>query len=251
MKKALFLLVMVTALVTACEQSFVKPDPEAMGYAYYPLEVGSYRIYNVTDIRFKSDIGDTTRFQMRERIDTSFTDQTNALVYKVVRSIRPNEKSNWVDDSVYVVTRPNSMLLETKNNTPRVKLVFPVDEGTQWLGDAYNSNILSSYNRDQDRRSDYYRSKEPYTYKNVGEPYTLNGTTYQNSLTVIQGEPIETWVGLDDRKEVYVKDIGMVYRLYTRIVYCNETESINCEYAMGYKLFGHERHEELISYGKE
>ncbi|ARS34843.1 hypothetical protein [Pontibacter actiniarum] len=251
MKNALLLLVMLAGLLTACEDKHKEPDPAMMGFGYYPLEIGDYRIYQVTDISYKNDVGDTARFQLRERIDTSFTDQTNELVYKVVRSVRPDEGSPWVDDSVYVVSKTSKMLLLTKNNTKFVKLVFPVKEGKTWLGDAYNDRKALSYEPDPSKRSDYYLGKDPYTYENRGASFTVNGETYGNTVTVVQGVPTESWIGLDDRKEVYAEGVGMVYRLYKRIVYCNETESSGCDYAIGFKLYGNERTEELISQGKE
>ncbi|WP_299760491.1 hypothetical protein [uncultured Pontibacter sp.] len=253
MRRALLLLVVLAGLVAACEDKYKDPDPKAMGYDYYPLEVGDYRIYNVTDIRFQSDIGDTNRFQMRERVDTTFYDQTNTLNYKIIRSVRANENQNWLDDSVMVVSKSDVNVVLTKNNTRYVKMVFPVKNGFSWLGDAYNANKETSYAPDPttNRRADYYLTKESYTYQEVGQPMTLNGTTFDNTLTVVHGSPIETWIGYDDRKEIYAEGVGMVYRLFTRIVYCNAQDREDCEYGIGYKLHGHERHEELISYGKE
>ncbi|MCX2739193.1 hypothetical protein [Pontibacter anaerobius] len=253
MRRALLFLVVLAGFVVACEDKYKDPDPNVMGYDYYPLEVGDYRIYNVTDIRFMSDVGDTTRFQLRERVDTTFFDQTNTLTYKIIRSIRGNENQEWVDDSVMVVTKSDAMVVETRNNTKHVKLVFPVKEGFTWLGDAYNNNKEASYKPDPatNRRSDYYLIKESYTFENVGQAFSINDTTYSKTLTVVQGTPIETWIGYDDRKEVYAEGVGMVYRLYTRIIYCNAMESKDCTYGIGYKLHGHERHEKLISYGKE
>ncbi|RDV14815.1 hypothetical protein DXT99_12680 [Pontibacter diazotrophicus] len=250
MRKALLLLVVLAGFIAGCEDKYKDPDPQAMGYGYYPLEVGDYRIYNVTDIRYRHDVGDTSRFQLRERVDTTFYDQTNTHSYKIVRSTRPDEGSAWVEDSVFVVAKQPTMLTLTKDNTKYVKLVFPVKGGVSWLGDAFNDRIADSYTPGE-RRADYYESKESYTYQSKGEPFTFNGQSYPNTVTVIQGTPTESWIGYDNRREIYAEDIGMVYRLYTRIVYCNDTDSDDCEYAIGYKLQGHERHEELISYGNE
>ncbi|GAB3527172.1 hypothetical protein GCM10027443_03300 [Pontibacter brevis] len=250
MRKALLLLVVLAGFLAGCEDKYKEPDPQAMGYGYYPLEVGDYRIYNVLDIKYLHDVGDTTRFQLKERVETSFYDQTNKLNHKIIRSVRPDANSPWVDDSVFVVSKQNTMVLLTKDNTKYVKLVFPMKAGLTWLGDAYNNRIADSYTPGK-RRSDYYESKESYTYMNPGQPITINGTVYPKSVIVVQGSPTETWIGYDDRKEVYAEDIGMVYRLFTRIIYCNDTDSEDCDYAIGYKLQGHERHEELVSYGKE
>ncbi|SFF82216.1 hypothetical protein [Pontibacter chinhatensis] len=254
MRRALLLLVVALAgLVAACEDKYKDPDPKIMGYDYFPLEVGQYRVYDVMDIRFMSDVGDTSRFQLRERVDTTFVDQTGKLNYKIIRSVRANENMNWIDDSVMVVTKSDAMVMLTKNNTKYVKMVFPVKEGQTWLGDAYNNNTGEDYKPDPNtnKRAEYYLTKEDYTFENVGKPYTVNGNTFSNTATVIQGTPIETWIGLNDRKEVYAEGVGMVYRLFTRIVYCNASESKDCTYGIGYRLHGHERHEKLIDHGKE
>lgn len=250
MRKALLLLVVLTGFIAGCEDKYKDPDPQAMGYGYYPLEVGDYRIYNVTNINYRHDVGDTTRFQLRERLDTTFFDQTNTLSYKIIRSVRPDENSAWVDDSVMVVTKTNTMLMLMKDNTKYVKLVFPVKAGASWLGDAYNSTPSVSYTPDGNRRSDYYLGKDASTYQEAGVPFFINGKTYTNTVMVVQGTPVESWIGFDNRREIYAHDIGMVYKLYTRIVYCNDMDSKDCDYAIGYKLQGLERHEELVEYGK-
>ncbi|OKL41396.1 hypothetical protein [Pontibacter flavimaris] len=252
MRRALLLLVVLAGLVAACEDKYKDPDPKVMGYDYYPLEVGDWRIYDIMDIRYMSDVGDTTRFQLRERVDTTFYDQTNTLNYKIIRSVRANENTPWVDDSVMTVIKSTTSLMLTQHNIKHVKLVFPINNGKNWLGDAFNqNNIGRSFDPDSMKRSEYYNSKDTYSYTNVGDPLTLNGKKYENTLTVIQGLPIETWIGLDDRKEIYAKNVGMVYKQHIRIVYCNESKSESCPYGDRYKLYGHERHEKLISHGKE
>jgi hypothetical protein len=237
MKKALLLLVLLAGFMTGCEDKYKDPDPQAMGYGYYPIEIGDYRIYNVTDIKFRHDVGDTSRFQLQERVDTSFYDQTNTLSYKIVRSIRPNENSTWVDDSVMVVTKSETNLLLMKDNTKYVKLVFPVKDGKNWAGDAFNVHVNGS------------DEKERYTFAHVGQPYEVNGQLFNNTATVIQGTPTKNLVQLDDRKEVYAEGVGLVYRLMNRIIYCNDTGTAECDFGVDYKLQGHERHEELVSYG--
>lgn len=238
MRKALLLLVVLAGFLAGCENKYKDPDPAAMGYDYYPLEIGDYRIYNVTDIRFRSNVGDTNRFQLRERVDTSFYDQTGQLVYKVIRSVRPNENRSWVDDSVLVVSKTNSMVLLTQDNSRFVKMVFPVKEGNKWQVDAYNDRLGTN------------DEKEYYTFRNVGESYEVNAIVYPKTITVVQGTPFNN-VKLDDRKEVYAEGVGRVYRLFNRAVYCEGSEiNTDCQMGVEFKQSGHERHEVLVAHGK-
>ncbi|MHC2991357.1 hypothetical protein OB13_07100, partial [Pontibacter sp. HJ8] len=182
MRKALLLLVVLAGFMAGCENKYKDPDPTAMGYDYFPLEVGNYRIYEVTDIRFRSNEGDTNRFQMRERVDTSFYDQTNQLVYKIVRSVRAGEIQSWVDDSVMVVAKTDKMVLQTQDNNKYVKLVFPVKEGASWVGDAYNNRTTGGTSTSLPAK------KEHYYYQKVGNAYEVNGQKYAKTVTVVQSE---------------------------------------------------------------
>lgn len=237
MRKALLLLLVLAGLFAGCEEKYKDPDPQAMGYGYYPLEIGAYRIYNVMDIKFRNNVGDTARFQMQERIDTSFQNQANALSYKIVRSIRSDENSAWVDDSVMVVTIAENSILLKKDNTTFVKMVFPVKNGKTWTGDAFNTRFINK------------NEKELYSYINVKESYQVGDQTFPNTITIIQGNPMKNFVYQDDRKEIYAEGVGRVYRLFNRVVYCNQTTGSECDFGVDYILDGHERHEELISYG--
>ncbi|RAU83334.1 hypothetical protein [Pontibacter arcticus] len=242
MRKLFLFLVLLVAF--GCKDKNEEVVPMDNGYAYYPLEVGQYRIYSITNTFYRNNIPETSRFQMREVVADSFQDQTNTLAYKIVRSIRTNENSDWVNDSVMVVTKSDSRVILTKDNTKYIKLIFPVNNNVTWIGDAYNTHIINE--------DPFPKNKEPYTYSNVGEQFTIEGHTFENTATVVQGKPAyNNVVKYDDRKEVYAKGIGRVYRLFNRIVYCNDSQGNACPYNERYKLNGHERHEILIAHGKE
>ncbi|GAB3201026.1 hypothetical protein GCM10027293_23100 [Pontibacter aydingkolensis] len=226
--------------LAGCERKYVELDPEALGLDYLPVKVGDFKIYKVVDIKYRNNVGAKDSFEMREVVDTSFFDQTNTLSYKIIRSIKRYNQTEWVEDSVMTLTKSDKFALLTKDNTMYVKLVFPVQEGKLWLGDAYNDRVINNL------ETDPYLRKEPYKYTSVGEPFELNGTVYPITVTVIQGTPKDNFLQLDNRKEVYAKGIGKVYRLFNRVVYCNDS---SCPQGTGYKLNGHERHETLISYG--
>lgn len=246
MIKKLLSWILVLVALAGCTDS-AEPDPSLMGYQYYPLAVGDYRVYFVTDIRYKFNIGDTTRFQIREEVKSTFVDQTNTLNYRIERSLRSNSSSQWVSDSVFVVSKSLTNVLLTKNNTKRVKLIFPVKFGKTWAGDAYNDRI----------RTNYDEPKEPYAYAAVHEPFEFNqkqlllkgaALRYDSTATVLQGTN-ESVIRLDDRKEVYAAGVGMVYRLFNRANYARCFPE-DCEFGEKYKLDGQERHEVLVEHGK-
>ncbi|MEJ8755365.1 hypothetical protein WG947_00030 [Pontibacter sp. H259] len=235
---------MLAFLVLSCEESFVTPDPEARGLNYYPLEVGNYRVYDVTDIKYQHNEATEKRFQMREWVADSFLDQTNALTYKIIRSVRPDAQSEWLDDSVMTVTKSNTQVILTKDNTKYVKFVFPVIEGKTWIGDLYNNHVIK---KDE---SNPYKSKEYFRFQNVDQSFEIGTEEYDKTVTIIQGEPQVDIYSLDDRKEVYARNIGRIYRLFNRLIYCTGDAGQTCTVGTEYILNGHKRIEELIEYGK-
>lgn len=243
MRRALLLLVVLAVFVAGCESKYKDPDPQAMGYDYYPLEVGNYRVYDVKETKYFTDGPSTNQFQMRERVDTSFQDQTGQLVYKVVRSIRSSATAAWLDDSVMTVAKSPTMVMLTKDNTKFVKLVFPVKERGEWIGDLYNARQVIEGSGSKVRNN-----KEVYTYEKVGASYELAGFTYPNTATVVQNfHSIDT--KLDDRFEIYAEGIGLVHRVSKRIDYVSCSSGANCN--DGFEINGgHERYEVLIDHGK-
>ncbi|MER2998162.1 hypothetical protein [Pontibacter populi] len=238
MIKNLLCWILLAFVVVSCDKSYVTPDPVARGLNFYPLEVGDYRIYDVTDIKYQHNVPTELNFQMREWVADSFMDQTNTLTYKIIRSIRANAESEWEDDSVMTVTKNHNMVTLTKDNTKYVKMVFPVEEGKTWHHDAFN-----------DRYDSDLTDKELSTYVDLDQPFSHADLQFDQTLTVLQqGIFVSPSLGKDERKEVYARNVGLIYRLFNRQKYepCSdcpdETEP--------YILDGHERHEVLIEHGK-
>jgi hypothetical protein len=240
MKQTLLLLLVLAVFVAGCESKYKDPDPVAMGYDYYPLEKGQYRVYQVQDVRYVNDDTYTQRFQLRERVDSSFIDQTGQEVFKIIRSIRPNAQAAWLDDSVMTVAKKSNMVVLTKDNTRYIKLVFPVKNGLEFVGDLYNTRTVTEGAVRKIRNF-----KEVYTIESVGEAFEHENKTYQNTATVVQGL-LFTEKFDDNRFEVYADGIGLAYRLFRRLDYkscdsCGDDLIIES---------GHEREEVLIDHGK-
>ncbi|PKV75643.1 hypothetical protein [Pontibacter ramchanderi] len=243
MRRALLLLVVLSAFVAGCESKYKDPDPQAMGYDYYPLEIGQYRVYNVKETRYFEGTPSRLNYQLRERVDTSFVDQTGQLVYKIIRSKRPDANADWLDDSVMTVAKSPTMVMLTKDNTKYVKLVFPVKTGLEFVGDLYNTRQVTD-----GAGSKIRDNKEVYTYQAVGESYEVSGQTYPVTATVVHNFRSVSTI-YDNRFEVYAEGIGLVYRVWDRVNY------VSCQGGPGcvddFKIdHGHEREETLIEHGK-
>lgn len=229
MKKVGLLLVLLSGLFYGCKET-VEINDQTTGKTYYPIAVGDYRIYNVTAIRYLADtISDSAVFQLRERVDTLYSNLAGEPTYKIIRSRRLTENDTWQDDSVLTVTVSNNQVRQHGNNLDLVKMVFPVKENKTWDPNAFNTLEPGSA-----------------FYQQVNQPFTANGKTYDHTTTVSVNDFVSV-INKDVRKEVYAENIGLVYRNYEIIDFCNIQE---CNFQFDYILRGYHRIEELDSYGK-
>lgn len=233
MKSALLPFVFLVLLWSGCKTSTIDPDPAGLGHPYFPLEVKDFRIYEVTETRYLNDQATATTYQVREWVDTLYTNLANEPTYRMLRSRRADASQPWVDDSIYVASRSGSDLRVTRHNVKVVQLIFPVRNDKSWNANAFNGFGINEF-----------------SYTKVGEPYSLDGRTYPNTATVIQGST-SNLIELDRREEVYAQNIGLVYKNYTRLNYCNDPAK--CPFNRQPELYvqeGIRRIDKLISFGK-
>lgn len=195
MLKNLLLGLTVVLLFTRCSEEISTTEAE-IGREYYPVKVGNYWIYDVTETKVINNQYDSTKYQVRELVDTVFQNGANELTYRVIRSRRNNTNANWANDSLVLINKSLSDVRRTHNNFKTISLVFPVKEGKFWDTNAFN--ILDA---------------DDYAYASVNQPFTLNNKMYDSTVTVVQGEP--DLVTLDDRREVYAYKVGLVYKNFT------------------------------------
>ena len=191
MKYKLFLLLIITSLFSCTEE--VSLAGEDLGHAYFPVKVGSYWIYDVAETKVLDNQYDSITYQVRELVDTVYTNQVNELTYQVLKSSRSNSSQPWGNDSLYTINLNRLYVQVTQNNKRKIALIFPVVEGNEWNVNAYNSNV-----------------EKEYFYQDVNQPLTIQGKSYDKTIKVIQGQPDPYY--LDDSFEVYAYNLGLVYK---------------------------------------
>lgn len=234
---------MLALAMTAC-QTETEPGLEA-GTDYFPLEVSTYRIYNVTDSTWNGNTIGINRYQFRERVTESFTDAAGKLAYRVVRSKRISSSDAWKDDSVMLVVPSAQTVLLTRNNRRTVEMVFPVQEGTSWNRDAYNTlDTVTFHNRS------YTRVGQPFDITSSGRPFHYDQTvTTEDSGVNSNGNTLDDGVlQVSKYRQVYGREVGLVYRVRRRYIYC--PPSGNCSPNKSYIYLGHVRSETLVETGR-
>lgn len=201
-------LYLVTALVClgicgSCDQRSNAPAPDDS--AYYPLNVGDYWVYQVTQEHYVSADSVTRRvYQVQERIQNTYS-QNNQLIYVIEESVRPSAQSSWKINSLRTLYKTLSEVVSQRNNVPVVDLTFPIGSTTSWNLNAYNANPDTLLQ-----------------YQQPGRSYTVGKLAFDKTVSVV-GTNDSTLVDQSRYLRVYAQHIGLVYRENLAVAFCQSS----------------------------
>ena len=228
LKKLLALLVMGTLL--SCNET-VAPNTSEFGYEYYPMEVGTYRVYYTSTTRYNLDGSiETNEYLTKEVAEDSIIYADGSIRVVLGRYSADLSATKWQKDSLWAVLKDDAKIVVSEANIDFVKLVFPVKESINWDGNSINS-----------------QDNELYKIENLGKTYSYDTLSYTKTLTVIQADLVDpVKITSDDyRIEVFAADIGLVHKLNIKVNYCSSCVE-NGKIDDGY-IF----EQKLIEFGKE
>lgn len=165
-------------------------------YHYIPSSVGHEVIYDVSLITKDEFSGteDTSLFQLKEIIESVFTDISNRPTQRIERFTRADSTAPWVIADVWTANLLSDRYEKNEENNTYVKLKFPVIEGTEWNGNLYNTLPAQTY-----------------LYTEVDEPAVVNGMSFDSTLTVLQSD-YEDLLEKSFAVEQYASGVGLVYK---------------------------------------
>lgn len=216
----------------ACREVEIQPQAANLGYEYYPLQVGTFWLYEVDTVEYFFS-GDTAKgtFYRKVTVTDSFVNPAGLLRYVLTA-----EKSfdtlqgGYLPDSTFTAYANEAQAFLVENNRPILKLIFPIKENLTWNGDAFHPNKLGD--GEVYRMTRIGRKEEIYPGKEVA---TLTVTNSFDS----------SCVGLIRRFEKYGAGVGLVFKERTAISY--KTDPLPCT---GVIEQGKIRRYRLIRHGK-
>lgn len=199
-----YLLLLSLLWLLSCQR-----DPVAdtgSGYEYAPVETGRYCVYDVSEQQYALNAPPVQRaYQVKEVIGAPYTDATGQSAYRLMRYRRAALAAGWQLDSIWTIQRTDHQLIRTENGLAFVSLLFPVSERLTWNGNRYNA-----------------LGDDTYELRNVGQPYRISDTTYDQTLTVM-GRNDSTLISHDKRLTVFARQVGIVYRERIQLQFCSST----------------------------
>jgi hypothetical protein len=198
-----YLIFCVGISVFSCDTSDENKVADS-GQAYFPLQKGLFRIYDVTEVRYTLGVPETFHYQLKTVVSDSFPNAEGSYTYVIRRSKRNEGENQFVTLDTWSgrVDRREAILNE--ENISFLKLKLPIKKTEEWDGNLYNS-----------------RGEDLYTVDEVKTSYTINGETFSDCVVINQNDNQDFVVSLDQRKEIYARNVGLVSKEVKLLNYCS------------------------------
>ena len=198
-----YLPVVILTIVGCGEDEATKQPSDA---EYFPLRKGIYQVYAVNERNYQAQVEiENSIYQLKTEVVDSFPNQEGGYTYTIHRSRRNTTNDPWEFQEVWSVRLNSANVVVYEENTPFIKIVFPAEEGRYWDGNAMNS-----------------MPTDEYALTITGESYELaSGLTVEEFIQIVQEDSFDLVLFMNKRQEVYARNIGLVYRQITDLVYCS------------------------------
>lgn len=201
-KKRIFRVCILMVLLGMSESCQKSNEVTPRDTAYFPLQVGDYWVYQVTQEKYVSANSSAKNvYQFQEKISSSYS-QNGQLFYLVEESIRPTGQSVWKLTGLHTVYKNLSEVVSQENNVFKIKMAFPIALTTSWNTNLYNTNPDTLF-----------------YYQNQGQSFTVNNLGFTNTISVV-GTNDSTLVSQSKYVRIYAPNIGLVYREDTALSFC-------------------------------
>jgi hypothetical protein len=200
-------------------------------YQYFPLSVGQYQIYEVTEALYSiSNEPIHSKYFLKEQISESYENPASEKVYKIERLKRQTNAEPWKIDSVWTTQLLTNKAIRTENNINIVKLYFPIQTAQFWNKNEFNN----------------YRAQK-ISYQDKGKDFRIDTKVYQNTVSVIIKND-SSLLSKNKYFEVYAPLFGMIYRENISLAYCQSTPAC---IGKGLIEYGSEQKIKLIEMGQD
>ncbi len=216
------LLILVSVLFWGCTKKTETLTSPLLN-DYYPLQTARAFIYRM-DSTIPAPFGTALivhSYQAKDTIESTFTDNTGRLSYRIFRFVRDVAGTQpWQFAATYVATPAGNRIEYVDNNFRFIKLALPIKDDYSFKAHTYiDTKSLNSLVP--------YLDEWEYTYQNVGQPYTVSGKTYSETVTVAQHDETTPSGPFNPASyqqrnlgiEVYAKGVGLIYKEFLHWTY--------------------------------
>ncbi|MDF2436272.1 MAG: hypothetical protein K0Q95_648 [Bacteroidota bacterium] len=179
------------------------PVPD-LGFNYFPDAVGTYVIYDVDSSSYDNYpvIKTTTKYQLKEKIESIFTDNEGRPTIRLERYIKKYNPlvaysaMSWQLRNVWTENKTLKNVEKVEDNVRYIKLIFPVSTEESWNGNAKNTS-----------------PEEEYKYGFHDLPGEIGNIQFDSVLQVMQYD-VASLVHKTYAEEKYARNAGLVYKRF-------------------------------------
>jgi hypothetical protein len=210
---------LILLILFSCGDNSEHPKQDLFS-GYFPLQVGAYQIYDVEDVQIRQNVETVLVYQLKIIATDSFQNEESGYTYVLSRFKRTDESAPWTTLGTWSARITNREVIVNEGNIPFVRLILPLTTGQKW-----NGNELNTLGGDDNCGSVTTVSCDQFEITSFNESFELNGTTYDNTITVMEENDPDLLVKNDVRKSVYASGVGLIYVDNTVLNYCTSPPS--------------------------
>jgi hypothetical protein len=216
-----FILIITTFYLVSCQKKKDLAEPTISTIDYFPLKIGSYFIYDITQSDYNLGVKKDTSYQLKVALKETWVDLESRTSYKVFRFKKPNSALEFAFDSIWqAVKDEQNRIIVTENNVPFIKVSLPLLKDKTWDG-----NLLNTY------------PEQIYKVSSIGNSFGA----YSNTATILQ-KNVSNLLQRNYSSEIYAENIGLVYK---------ELQDVHFEFGTGRISEGVVYKQRLSNYGVE
>jgi hypothetical protein len=198
------------------------------GQEYFPLQTGSFIIYDVDSTHIIQNAELEYKFQLKVSVTDSFKNAEGNVTYRLQREKRVDASQPWKAAGTWSAYKSVGQAVVTEGTISYIKLAFPTSVGTGWNGNALN-NLGGEDICGNNVKCDHYVVTE-----------------MDDNTVLITQEDRDDPIMLDKRIERYSKNTGLTYKESTTLEYCTGDP---CSGIEGYVVDGLKYKQEMIDRG--
>lgn len=219
MRRQAILTGIVLAMVMGCDNV----DPlrlENRDADYFPLRVGNYSIYDVDSTAILFQVETNFKFQLKHTFTDSFRSSAGGYTYIVSRFKRANETEPWAPVPTWQARMDDREGVLIEGNLPFIKMVFPIQHGVAWNGNAQNA-LKGQESCGDNVRFDCDRYE---LLTSVGPVAVPSGLTFTDVVKVVEQDSPDLISIHDVRYSVYARGVGLIDREQVYLKYCSDSD---------------------------
>jgi len=189
---------------------------------FFPLEKGAFYLYDVDETIYSGlQQSESFQYELRVVVADSFINATGGVTYVLQRFRKDSFNTDFQVLESWSSRIEPSQVVVSEGNISFVKLAFPLVTEKEW-----NGNAVNNLGGEEVCGENPTFACDLYTISNTGFAFQAAGQNFNETIEVTQNNNSDIIVGQDIRKEIYVRNVGLVYKESTVLEFCTVGDCI-------------------------